>query len=140
MGFIVKIEANDTIELGVDVVKSVVFNTDTPNDSNARSTDLGMGVTIKGKILAKIMGGADETAKLPIWALIPAENGNCYGKVTIKVIAAGKCVREIEFSAAYVISYKESFGDESGVGEFTLVLRQKKDLNDEVVYQGGYDY
>ena len=39
MGFRVKIEANETIELGLEAVQSVTFITDTPNDSNARSTD-----------------------------------------------------------------------------------------------------
>lgn len=44
MGFRVKIEANETIELGLEAVQSVTFITDTPNDSNARSTDLGMSM------------------------------------------------------------------------------------------------
>lgn len=140
MGFKVKIEANETIQLGIDTVETVTFNTDTPNDSNARSTDLGLELIITGKIRANIGGAADETVKLPAWALVPAENAKCYGKVTVDVIAAGKEVRQIIMDTAYVVSYSESFGDESGVGKFTLQLRQKKDMNATVQYQGGFDY
>lgn len=140
MGFKVKIEANETIQLGLETVEKVIFNTDTPNDSNARSTDLGMGVTITGKIRANIAGVADETVKLPTWALVPAEDAKCYGKVTIEVIAGGKVVRQIMLDTAYVVAYKETFGDESGVGTFTLQLKQKKDMNQTVSYQGGFAY
>ena len=41
---------------------------------------------------------------------------------------------------AYVVSYKEDFSDESGVGTFTIQLRQKKDKNSSVAYQGGFAY
>ena len=86
MGFKVKIEAKETIQLGLETVEAVTFDTDTPNDSNARSTDLGMSVLITGKIRANVMGVADETVKLPTWALVPAEDATCYGKITIEVI------------------------------------------------------
>lgn len=140
MGFKVKIEANETIQLGLETVEKVIFDTDTPNDSNARSTDLGMGVTIIGKIRANIAGVADETVKLPTWALVPAEDAKCYGKVTVDVIAGGKAVRQIVLDTAYVVAYNETFGDESGVGTFTLQLKQKKDMNSTVSYQGGFAY
>lgn len=140
MGFKVKIEANETIQLGLETVEKVIFDTDTPNDSNARSTDLGMGVTIIGKIRANVAGVADETVKLPNWALVPAEDANCYGKVTVEVISGGKVVRQIILDTAYVVSYKEEFGDVTGVGTFTLQVKQKKDMNATVSYQGGFAY
>lgn len=140
MGFKVKIEAKETIQLGLETVETVAFDTDTPNDSNARSTDLGMSLTITGKIRANIGGVADETVKIPTWALVPAEDANCYGKVTVEVVAGGKVVREITMDTAYVVAYEEAFDEETGVGKFTLVVRQKKDKNNTVSYQGGYDY
>ncbi len=140
MGFKVTIEANETIQLGLETVETIKFNTVTPNDSNARSTDLGMELTITGKIRANIAGIADETVKLPTWALVPAEDANCYGKVSVDVISGGKVVRQIIMDTAYVVSYKETFGDESGVGTFTLQLKQKKDMNSNVEYQGGFAY
>lgn len=139
MGFRVKIEANETIELGLEAVQSVTFITDTPNDSNARSTDLGMSMLIKGKILAAINGAAaDATLKLPKWALVPAEDLKSYGKVVVEVLSGSKVVREITLDCAYVVDYKEVFGDTTGVGIFSLLVRQKKDLNTNVSYKGGF--
>ena len=40
----------------------------------------------------------------------------------------------------YVVGYKESFADETGVGTFVLTLKQKKDKNNTVQYQGGFSY
>lgn len=139
MGFKVKIEANETIELGLQAVQKVIFDTDTPNDSNARSTDLGMSVKIVGKILAAVNGGtADETIKLAKWALVPAEDAKCYGKVTVDVLSGNKVVREITLNTAYVVDYHETFDDNAGVGTFELLVRQKKDMNEAVEYKGGY--
>lgn len=140
MGFKVSIDASEKIELGAETVTSVVFNTDTPNDSNARSTDLGMGLTISGKIRANIGGVADDSVKLPAFALTPAEDQKCYANVTVEVISAGKVVRQVTMDTAYVVAYNENFSDESGVGTFTIQLRQKKDKNDSVSYQGGFAY
>lgn len=139
MGFTVKIEANDTIELGLEAVQTVTFETDTPNDSNARSTDLGMSMRITGKILSAVAGAdADATLKLPKWALVPAEDSTCYGKITVDVLSGSKVVREIVMDCAYVIDYEEKFEDETGVGTFDLLVRQKKDLNTRVEYKGGF--
>lgn len=140
MGFKVTIEANETIQLGLETVETVSFNTETPNDSNARSTDLGMELTITGKIRANIAGVADDTVKLPTWALVPAEDANCYGKVSVDVVSAGKVVRQIIMDTAYVVAYKETFEEETGVGTFMLQVRQKKDMNANVEYQGGFAY
>lgn len=139
MGFNVKIETNETIELGMQAVQKVIFDTDTPNDSNARSTDLGMSLTIIGKILASVNGGvADETMKLAKWALVPAESANCYGNVTVEVLNGEKIIRKITFNTAYVVDYHEKFDENTGVGTFILLLRQKKDMNNFVEYKGGY--
>jgi hypothetical protein len=139
MGFKVKIEANDTIELGLEAVQTVTFETDTPNDSNARSTDLGMSMRVTGKILAAVAGAAaDATIKLPKWALVPAEDATCYGKVTVDVLSGSKVVRQIVMDCAYVVDYQETFADQSGVGTFDLLVRQKKDLNTRVEYKGGF--
>ncbi len=140
MGFKVKIEAKESVDLGIETVTSVKFLTETPNDSNARSTDLGLGVEITGKIRANIAGIADETVKLAQWALVPAEDATCYGKVSVDVISGGKVVRQIVMDSVYVVAYKETFADETGVGTFVLTLKQKKDKNNTVEYQGGFSY
>ena len=56
MGFRLKVEGPETIELGIENNLTVEFKTDTPNDSNARSIDLGTSLILTGKILTAVDG------------------------------------------------------------------------------------
>lgn len=95
MGFTLKVEGNTTIELGTTSITGVKVSTDIPQDSNARSTDLGSTITVTGKILTAVDGDPfDATRQLGLWALVPAENSDCYRKVTVEVIAASQVVRK----------------------------------------------
>lgn len=140
MGFKLKVEGADKIELGIENILTVEFNTDTPDDSNARSTDLGTSLIIKGKILTPVDGeAADSTIKLAQWSLVPAEKADCYRNVTVDVISASQKVREINLPNAFVVDYVENYGDEEGVGTFTLNLKQKKDKTAKVKFDGGFE-
>lgn len=139
MGFTLKEEGPSTIELGTTSVIGVKFRTDIPHDSNARSTDMGSTVEITGKILTAVDGDAfDSTRQLGLWALVPAEKSDCYRKVTIEVIAASQVVRKYTYPNAFVVDYKEDYGDTEGVGTFTLIIKQKKDKMAQVTVEGGY--
>ena len=139
MGFTLKVEGNSTIDFGKDSIMGVKVRTDIPQGSNARSTDLGSTVTITGKILTAVDGDPfDSTKQLGLWALVPAENADCYRKVTIEVIAASQVVRKYTYPNAFVVDYKENYGDEEGVGTFTLIMKQKKDKMAQVSVDGGY--
>lgn len=139
MGFKLKVEGAETIELGIQNILTVEFKTDTPNDSNARSTDLGTTLVIKGKILTPVDGeAADSTIKLAQWSLVPAEKADCYRKVSVDVISASQVVRQINLPNAFVVDYVEDYGDEEGVGTFSLYLKQKKDKTAAVKFEGGF--
>ena len=139
MGLRLKIEGNETINLRETSIMSVQFGADIPHDSNARSTDLGSTVEIKGKILAAVGGEpADDTSKIVRWALVPAENFDCYRNVEIDVINASQVVRQITIPNAFVIGYKEDFTDDTGTGVFTLLLKQKKDKMANMKFEGGF--
>ncbi|ARC83422.1 hypothetical protein U732_2341 [Clostridium argentinense CDC 2741] len=139
MGFRVLIEGADKISLGVESVKKVVLKTDTPKDSNARSKDVGSTMVISGKILTALDGEEfDSTRQMGVWSLIPAEKADCYRKVTVEVLSADQIIRKIFFPNAFVVDYKEYFGDTEGVGTFELVIKQKKDKLDKVTIEGGY--
>ena len=139
MGFTLKVEGASTIDLGTTSVVGVKFRTDIPHDSNARSTDMGSTVEITGKILTAVDGDAfDSTRQLGLWALVPAEKSDCYRKVTIEVIAASQVVRKYTYPNAFVVDYKEDYGDTEGVGTFTLIIKQKKDKMTQVTVEGGY--
>ncbi len=139
MGLRLKIEGNETINLRETSIMTVQFGADIPHDSNARSTDLGSTVLITGKILAAVDGEtADDTSKIARWALVPAENADCYRNVLIEVISASQVVRQITLPNAFVIDYKEDFSDEAGTGIFTLLIKQKKDKMVALKFEGGF--
>lgn len=139
MGFRVKIEGAEAIDLSIESIESVKFCTDTPEDTNARSKDVGSTMIITGKILTAVEGDAfDSTRKIGTWSLVPAEKADCYRKATVEVISADQVIRKITYPNAFVVDYQENFGDTQGIGTFKLVIRQKKDKLSTVTIEGGY--
>ena len=139
MGLGLKIEGNESISLKETSIMTVEFTSDIPHDSNARSTDLGSTVQITGKILAAVDGeAADDTSKIARWALVPAENADCYRNVLIEVVNASQIVRQITLPNAFVIDYKEDFSDEAGTGVFTLLIKHKEDKMATLKFEGGF--
>lgn len=139
MGFRLKIEGSETISLQESSIEKVRFRADIPHDPNARSTDLGSTMEITGKILAAVGGeAADDTGKIARWALVPAENSDCYRNVQVDVVSASQIVRQIQVPNAFVVGYKEDFDDETGIGVFTLLIKQKKDKMTALKFEGGF--
>ena len=139
MGFRLKIEGSETISLQESSIEKVRFRADIPHDSNARSTDLGSTMEITGKILAAVGGeAADDTGKIARWALVPAENSDCYRNVQVDVVSASQIVRQIQVPNAFVVGYKEDFDDETGIGVFTLLIKHKKDKMTALKFEGGF--
>ena len=123
MAYKVKIEGNESFELAKECVNSVFLSTDIPIDSNARTNDAGATMEITGKILTAVDGDPfDSTKNMALWSMVPAQSKDCYRKVTVEQIVA----------------YTERHGDEEGVGNFTLVIKQKKDKMAGLVVEGGY--
>ena len=139
MGLRMKIEGSESIYLPETSITKVVFGADIPQDSNARSTDLGSTVLVSGRILTPVDGeAADDTSKLARWSLVPAENLDCYRNVQVEVVNASQIVRQIVISNAFVGGYEEDFTDETGAGVFKLLIKQKKDKMANVKFEGGF--
>lgn len=139
MSYTVKIEGAEPFEIAKECVKSVKFTTDIPLDSNARTKDVGATMEITGRILTATDGDPfDSTRKLAQWSAVPAERADCYRKVTVEHVAAGIMERKYYFPNAFVVDYKEDFGDAEGVGTFTLTMKQKKDKLAQLTVEGGY--
>ncbi|HML32142.1 membrane-associated protease 1 [Sporomusa sphaeroides] len=139
MAFRIKIEGQEPFDIPPECTKSVKFTTEIPLDSDARTKDVGTGLIITGKILAATDGDPDDsTRKMALWSVVPAEKADCYRKVTIELTAAGVVERKYHFPNAFVVDYKEKYGDVDGTGTFTLALRQKKDKFANVTVEGGY--
>ena len=112
MSFLVKVEGSESFEVAKECVRSVKVTTDIPLDSNARTKDVGATMVITGKILAALDGDiTDSTRKLALWSVVPAEKVDCYRKVTVEHVAGGVMERKYCFPNAFVLDYKEEFGD-----------------------------
>ena len=139
MSYKVTVEGMESFEIAKECVRSVRFSTDIPLDSNARTKDVGSTLTLTGRILTAVDGDPfDSTRQLGVWSLVPAEKSDCYRKVSVEVIAASQVVRKYTYPNAFVVDYKEDYGDVEGVGTFTLIIKQKKDKMAQVAVEGGY--
>lgn len=139
MGLRLNIKGAETIVLDEHSIISAKFITDTPDDSNARSTDVVNTMIIDGKILTPVGGvAADDTLKIATWSKVRAEIADSYREATIEVIVADQVVRKIHFPHAFVVDYTEFYHDTEGVGTFHLIIRQKKDKFDMTEIEGGY--
>ena len=67
-----------------------------------------------------------------------AEKADCYRKAEVEVIAASQVVRKYTFPNAFVVDYREDYGDVEGVGTFHLIIKQKKDKMAQITVEGGY--
>ena len=112
MSYKVTVEGMESFEIAKECVRSVRFSTDIPLDSNARTKDVGSTLTLTGRILTAVDGDPfDSTRKLALWSAVPAEKADCYRKVTVEHIAAGNMDRKYYLPNAFVVDYKEYFGD-----------------------------
>lgn len=140
MGFRLMVSGGtENISLDERTIKTVVFSSDSATDSNARATDFGITAKITGKMLFKLgADGDDGTLGLSKWSQVPSERADSYRNAQIDVVAAGQVVRKYTIPNAFVMQYDEELDDETGVGTFCLVIKQKKDENREVKIEGGY--
>ena len=139
MGFRVKITGGKDVSFDEGIITSVDFASDTPDTSNARSTDLGVVLKIKGRINFSL--GAeqeDSTVELANWALMPSDQANCYRNVQVQVVSGGQIVRQYTYPNAFVMGYTEDLNDDEGVGSFEMLLKQKKDLTAKVELKGNF--
>lgn len=142
MSFRVTVRTNtggEEFEISKECVKNVVFSSDIPQDSDARTKDVGSSIVIKGKILTAVEDNLfDSTRSMAEWAVVPAEEADCYRTIEIEHIAGGVVVRKYTFPNAFVVDYTEDFGDKEGTGLFTLLVKQKKDKIANIKIEGGY--
>jgi hypothetical protein len=103
----------------------VIFDVVTPDEYGMRNT-IRNSITITGKIDID-----EKTVSLYQWALLPATNSDCYKKITVEYYQKNVLVREVQFSKAFVVDYTEQYSNHTGVGTFSIYLRQfyKQDID-----------
>lgn len=139
MSLIVKVDGQESFEVARECVKKVKFQTEIPLDSNARTKDVGCSLEIEGKILVATDGDPfDSTRQLGLWSMVPAEDAAAYRQVTVEIVEAGLVERKYTFPRAFVVDYREVYGDTDGIGRFRILIKQKKDKLELVTVEGGY--
>lgn len=140
MGLRVKIKGDEELEFDEHSILKAQYMTDTPDDSNARSSNVMSTIRIHGKILTAVNGQPhDHVLKLAKWSLVRAEVADSYREFKLETVLAGQVVRSITFPEAFIVDYTEDYSDSEGTGTFDLTVRQKKDLFDNTVIAGGYE-
>ena len=140
MGFRVKITGGKDVEFNETVITSVQFLSETPDASNARSNDLGVVLKITGRINFSL--GAeieDSTVELDNWALMESDKADAYRQVEVQIVNGGQIVRQYTYPNSFVMGYSENLNDDEGVGQFELIVKQKKDLTDKVELKGNFE-
>ena len=139
MGFRLEIDGAGPVKLTERAITKVVFDSEIPQDSNARATDNGAALKIWGKLLFSLGGQEqDSTLNLAQWSLVPSESADSYRTVKGDVISASQVVRQITLPNAFVMEYREELDDETGVGSFYLHVKQKKDQTSKVAIDGEF--
>lgn len=100
-------------------IEHVSFSTETTNDYNSRHTNPRNSMIITGKIDTD-----EKTAGLYKWALLPGSNPECYKEITVEQYQKELLVRKVSFNKAFVVDYSENYSNSTGVGTFTLYIRQ----------------
>ena len=129
------------ITLEAESTREITFKVEIPQDSRARTKDVGVIMVVKGKIMpdtASAGNAADSTAKLMEWSVVPAEKKEAYKGVTVKVTSGGITTRQYELPNAFIVDYKEDFDNSEGVGEYTLIIKQMKNKLADVKVTGGF--
>ena len=133
----IKASVGESIKLDEHICTHIQFISSTPDDSNSRATDMANTLILEGKV--NTADADDQTKELAIWANKRAEDPDCYKNVVGEVQGGGgKTVREYTLPQAFVVDYKEHFDDETGVGHFRIVMRQKKDKIKETKIEGNF--
>lgn len=138
MGYQLTITGKETsIQLDNRTVKSIIVNTATTSTAFAK-TYVTATMTVVGKLLSNKDGAeATETEKLFLWSLVPPETADVYRNAVAEVTTAGSVPRKICFPQAFIVDYTEKYTDIEGVGEFSLVLRQKLDSVKAITSESG---
>ena len=112
--------ADPEIELEQESTRQIIFKVEIPQDSRARTKDIGVTMIVKGKILPETESAgtaADSTSKLLDWSIVPAEKKEAYRSVTVKVMSGGVVTRQYQMPNSFIVDYVETFENAEGIGE-----------------------
>lgn len=126
------------IEINEKHIKDIEYRVETPDDSNARSTDVIYKIIVTGRIIPEIGGSSGEKIlDLDMWSRVQ-HGTDLYRTVEAGYTAEGYTVRKYTFNKGFVQDYIETYDDQNGTGTFYIEICQKKDHNKFVQIDGGF--
>ena len=138
MAYKFKLEGIHSATLPQENVKSFRAHTETPRTNDGRGTDTAVTMTLSGAVRSVDDNAiTDETINLARWAT-EYDEAKAYSQATATAEASGQVLRNDVYPNAFVVSYSEKFDIGAGVGTYSMVLRQKKDLLEMIQNTGGY--
>lgn len=125
-----KVTIADVAELTEEVLK-VEIDSEIPDNSEARSSNIIVTLTIKGRVSydSDKIFMKDSTKSIAEWSLLKPDSSDTYKSVTVEFDHTGS-KRSYVLENAFCVSFHEDFEDQNG--GFTLKVRQKKDRLDGV--------
>jgi len=126
------------IEINEKNIVDIEYIVETPDDSNARSTDVTYKLLVSGLIIPEIGGSSGEKVKdLEQWSRV--QHGvDLYREVEAGYTAEGFTMRKYKFNKGFIQDYREDYDDQNGTGKFFVEICQKKDHNKFVKVEGGF--
>ena len=120
-----KVTIADIAELTEEVLK-VEIESITPDNSEARSSNVNVSLIITGKISydSDKVFMKDSTREIAAWSMLKPDSPATYKAVTVEFDHTG-VKRTYTLENAFVVSFTERFEDQNG--HFVLKVRQKKD-------------
>ena len=120
-----KVTIADIAELTEEVLRVEIDST-TPEDSDARSSRIGVTLTITGRVSydSDKIFMKDSTKAIAAWSMLKPDSPDTYKAVEVNFDHTG-VKRTYKLENAFVVSFHESFEDQNGT--FILKVRQKKD-------------
>ena len=126
------------IEINEKNIVDIEYIVETPDDSNARSTDVTYKLLISGLIIPEIGGSSGEKVKdIEQWSRV--QHGlDLYREVEVGYTAEGFTMRKYNFNKGFIQDYREDYDDKNGTGKFFVEICQKKDHNKFIKVEGGF--
>ena len=120
-----KVTIADVCEMTEEVLK-IALDSVIPEDSDAKSSNIGVTLTITGRVSydSDKVFMKNSTKAIAEWSLLKPDSPDTYKSVTVEFDHTG-IKRKYTLENAFVVSFHEGFEDQNG--EFVLKVRQKKD-------------